>query len=101
MRVVIVDGDISYPPTSGKRLRTLHLMLRLAQRHQITYVGRCQGPGTQTNDAADFLRDHRIEPILVAQPLPPKKGLRFYARLAANLLSAWPYSVTSHQSRAM
>ena len=41
MKVVIVDGDVSYPATSGKRLRTLNLMLRLADRHQITYLGRC------------------------------------------------------------
>ena len=32
MHAVIIDGDVSYPPTSGKRLRTLHLMLRLAKR---------------------------------------------------------------------
>ena len=42
MKVVIIDGDVSYPATSGKRLRTLHLMLRAAARHQITYVGRVE-----------------------------------------------------------
>src|SRR5437764_6305133 len=37
---VIVDADVSYPATSGKRLRTLHLMLRLAKRHRVTYIDR-------------------------------------------------------------
>jgi glycosyltransferase involved in cell wall biosynthesis len=101
MYAVIVDSDVSYPPTSGKRLRTLHLMLRLAERHKITYIGRRHGPGSDLNEAAAFLRDHRIEPILVDDPLPPKQGLRFLGRLAANLFSTWPYSVTSHQSAAM
>ena len=36
MHVVIVDGDVSYPATSGKRLRTLNLMLQVAKRHRIT-----------------------------------------------------------------
>ncbi len=101
MNVVIVDGDVSYPPTSGKRLRTLHLMLRLAERHHVTYIGRIQERGAEVEQARAFLRDHQIEPILVDDPLPRKKGLRFYSRLAANLASAWPYSVTSHQSVAM
>jgi glycosyltransferase involved in cell wall biosynthesis len=101
MHTVIVDGDVSYPPTSGKRLRTLHLMLRLAERHDVTYIARRQSPSDAHRQAALFLRDHRIEPILVDHPLPPKKGLAFYGRLAANVLSAWPYSVTSHQSAAM
>ena len=101
MHAVIVDGDVSYPPTSGKRLRTLNLMVRLAERHQVTYIGRCQRPGAENRQASEFLRDHRIEPILVDDPLPQKKGLLFYGRLAANVVSTWPYSVTSHQSTAM
>jgi len=101
MRVAIVDGDVSYPATSGKRLRTLHLMLRLAKRHQIVYIGRC-APGSEEERAApEFLRSHGIEPILVAAPVPKKSGIAFYGRLARNLLSALPYSVTSHQSPAM
>src|SRR5438309_427980 len=98
MHVVIVDGDVSYPPTSGKRLRTLHLMLRLAERHHIIYIGRRQETTGGVGPAIEFLRDHHIEPILVDDPLPRKKGLLFYGRLAANVASAWPYSVASHQS---
>jgi glycosyltransferase involved in cell wall biosynthesis len=101
MHAVIVDGDVSYPPTSGKRLRTLHLMLRLAERHRITYIGRIQDRNADVQKAADFLRDHKIEPILVDDPLPRKKGPLFLGRLAANLASGRPYSVTSHQSAAM
>jgi glycosyltransferase involved in cell wall biosynthesis len=101
MRVVIVDGDLSYPPTSGKRLRTLNLMLRAAQRHHISYVARCEGDGPEVRRAAEFLGDHGIEPILVPDPLPRKRGLCFYARLAANLFSPLPYSVATHASMAM
>src|SRR5688572_2760252 len=101
MRVVIVDGDVSYPATSGKRLRTLNLMLRLADRHAITYVGRCARGSIEDVQAPAFLRDHGIEPVLVHDPIAKKSGPLFYVRLARNLLSALPYSVASHQSAAM
>ena len=101
MNTVIIDGDVSYPPTSGKRLRTLNLMLRLARRHRVTYIGRATGGNENLAQAEEYLRAHDIEPVLVNDPIPQKKGVGFYGRLAANLLSPWPYSVTSHQSKAM
>src|SRR5208283_2447544 len=101
MHVVIVDGDVSYPPTSGKRLRTLNLMLQAARRHRITYIGRCAAGSEEDRSAPAFLRAHGIEPILVHDPVPSKSGAAFYARLLANLFSSRPYSVTSHQSAAM
>jgi glycosyltransferase involved in cell wall biosynthesis len=101
MHVAIIDGDVSYPATSGKRLRTLNLMLQVAKRHQITYIGRCAADSEEARSAPAFLRAHGIEPIIVHDPVGRKSGLAFYARLAANLLSALPYSVTSHQSVPM
>ena len=101
MRVVIVDGDVSYPPTSGKRLRTLNLMIPLARRHKITYLARSQQAADDTGEAETFLRDHGIEPCLVNDPLPRKSGPLFYARLGLNLASSLPYSVASHRSASM
>lgn len=101
MHVAIIDGDVSYPATSGKRLRTLNLMLQVAKRHQITYIGRCAADSEEARVAPPFLREHGIEPILVHHPVAQKSGLAFYARVAANLFSQWPYSVTSHQSKPM
>jgi polysaccharide biosynthesis protein PslH len=101
MHAVIVDGDISYPPTSGKRLRTLNLMLPLAKRHQLTYIGRGDATRAEAKDAIAFLEGHGIRTLLVDHPLARKSGPLFYARLAANLLSSLPYSVTSHSSQPM
>jgi glycosyltransferase involved in cell wall biosynthesis len=96
MHAVIVDGDVSYPATSGKRLRTLNLMLRLARRHRITYIARGQGDRAETQQARAYLGDHGIQAVIVDDPLPKKSGPSFYLRLAANLLSPLPYSVASH-----
>lgn len=101
MHVVIIDGDVSYPANSGKRLRTLNLMLHAARRHRITYVGRCGADSEEARVAPTFLGNHGIEAILVPHPVPAKSGSAFYLRLFANLFSAWPYSVASHQSQPM
>ena len=101
MHAVIVDADVSYPPTSGKRLRTLHLMQRLARRHRLTYIGRGDASAPETAEARRYFADHGIEFLLGDHPVAAKSGLRFFGRLAANLLSPLPYSVASHRSAAM
>src|SRR4029434_9740475 len=101
MHVVIIDGDVSYPANSGKRLRTLNLMLQVAKNHRVTYVGRCATESDEARLAPAFLRSHNIEPVLVLDPVPQKSGLAFYARLMANCFSRWPYSVASHRSAPM
>src|SRR5438132_10254937 len=101
MHVAIIDGDVSYPATSGKRLRTLNLLLKAAKRHRLTYIGRCAADSEEARVAPTFLREHGIEPILVHHPVPHKSGLAFYARLFANLFSSRPYSVTSHRCEPM
>lgn len=101
MHVVIVDGDVSYPATSGKRLRTLNLMLRLAARHRIAYITRSNGNEAANRQAVAFLGTHGIEPILIDDPVPVKSGAAFYARLAANMFSAVPYSAQTHDTPGM
>jgi glycosyltransferase involved in cell wall biosynthesis len=99
MRVVIVDGDLAYPATSGKRLRTLHLMLRLARRHQVTYLCRCDERGVEADKAREYFADQNIEAVLIEEPIPRKSGPLFYPRLAVNLLSPSPYTVVAHGNR--
>ncbi len=101
MKVAIIDGDVSYPATSGKRLRTLNLMLQVAKRHDIVYVGRCAPGSIEEREAPAFLKKHNIEPILIPHPVAKKSGWSFYARLAGNLFSSYPYSVASHYSEPM
>ncbi len=101
MNVVLIDGDVSYPPTSGKRLRTLNLMLPLAKRHRITYLARGDAHSAEAREATEFLGGHGIETVIVHHPVPRKKGTGLYLRLAGNLLSPLPYSVSSHVSEPM
>jgi glycosyltransferase involved in cell wall biosynthesis len=101
LRVAIVDEELPYPPTSGKRIRTLNLALRLARRHQLTYICHRNADADEARRAADFFAEHGVETVVVGRAVPPKSGPGFYARLAANLLSPLPYSVASHTSRGL
>jgi glycosyltransferase involved in cell wall biosynthesis len=101
LHVVMVDEELPYPPTSGKRIRTLNLTTRLARRHELTYVCHRNTDPDEARRAAEFFADHGIETVVVDRTVPAKSGASFYLRLAANLLSPLPYSVASHTSRAL
>ena len=101
LHVVIVDEELPYPPTSGKRIRALSLVQRLAHRHSITYVCHRNADADEARHAAEHLAGLGVTVRMADWTPPPKSGVGFYARLAANLLSPLPYSVASHQSRAL
>jgi glycosyltransferase involved in cell wall biosynthesis len=101
LHVAMVDEELPYPPTSGKRIRTLNLTLRLARRHRLTYLCHRNADANEAHVARRFFAEHDIRTVVVERTIPPKSGPWFYTRLAANLLSPLPYSVTSHDSAAL
>jgi glycosyltransferase involved in cell wall biosynthesis len=101
LHVAMVDEELPYPPTSGKRIRTLNLTLRLARRHRLTYLCHRNADANEANAAQRLFAELGIRTVVVERTIPPKSGPRFYARLAANVLSSLPYSVTSHDSAAL
>ncbi|HEV3204484.1 MAG TPA: glycosyltransferase family 4 protein [Gemmataceae bacterium] len=98
LHVVIVDEELPYPPNTGKRLRTFNLLSRLARNHQLTYIHHQNADPEEARRAASAFADHDIETIRVHRQIPKKLGIGFYGKLAANLLSPLPYSVSSHRS---
>jgi glycosyltransferase involved in cell wall biosynthesis len=101
LHVVMVDEELPYPPTSGKRIRTLNLTMRLARRHHITYVCHRNEDAQEARQAAIYLAEQGIAPVVVDHMVPRKSGPGFYFRLAANLTSSLPFSVATHMSVAM
>jgi glycosyltransferase involved in cell wall biosynthesis len=101
LNIAIVDEELPYPPTSGKRIRTLNLTLRLARRHRVTYISHRNADPREADQAAKHLTGHGVHVKTADWTPPPKSGPAFYARLAANLLSPLPYSAASHDSRAL
>jgi len=101
LHIVVVDEELPYPPNSGKRIRTLNLLLPLARRHRIAYLCYPHAHPRETERAVEFFQKQGIEPVLVKRPLPSKVGFAFYGRLLWNLFSPLPYSVQVHNSSAL
>jgi glycosyltransferase involved in cell wall biosynthesis len=101
LNVVIVDEELPYPLVSGKRIRTMGLLKRLASRHRLTYVCHNNIDAAETLRAVDYFEQLGIRTVVVERATPPRSGVGFYARLARNLLSPLPYSVTNHVSRPL
>jgi glycosyltransferase involved in cell wall biosynthesis len=96
--VCIVDEELPWPPTSGKRIRTMGLVSRLARRHRITYVCHANADPAEGREALAHFRSLGIQTAVIPRQPPPRSGVGFYARLMANLFSPLPYSVASHCS---
>jgi glycosyltransferase involved in cell wall biosynthesis len=94
--VAVLDEELPYPLTSGKRIRTLNLLRHLAGRYRITYVARRNADADEVAPALRLFKDFGITAMIAAPPVPPKAGLGFYGRLAGNLFAPLPYSVATH-----
>ncbi len=101
MHIAVLDEELPFPLTSGKRIRTENLLRRLAGRHRITYICHRNADADEARVATEHFRDLGIETMIVERAVPRKSGLGFHARLAANLLSPLPYSVATHASREL
>ncbi len=101
LRVAVLDEELPFPLTSGKRIRTFNLLARLAARHRVTFFCHRNPDRDESFAAEDAFRDIGIETVVVERAVPPKSGAGFYARLAGNLLSPLPYSVATHSGPAL
>lgn len=98
LRVVLIDEELPYPPTSGKRIRTYNLVKRLAPRHHLTYVCHRNADAAEAKNAAEHFRMLGIQTVVIPRAVPSRSGASFYFRLMANLLSPLPFSVQTHTS---
>jgi glycosyltransferase involved in cell wall biosynthesis len=98
LRIAVLDEELPYPLTSGKRIRTFNLLSRLAERHRITLICHRNADAYEAEVAEGVFHKLGIETVVVPRAVPTKSGAGFYARLAGNLLSPLPYSVATHTS---
>jgi glycosyltransferase involved in cell wall biosynthesis len=101
LNIAVLDEELPFPLTSGKRIRTFNLLRRLADRHRVTVLCHRNPDHREELDAEDACRSAGIATVVVDREVPSKSGPGFYARLAGNLLSPLPYSVATHTSPAL
>jgi len=91
-RLLVIDEEFPYPLNSGKRLRTYNLLRELARRHDVSFLAY----GVEDSDAYRHFHSAGFAPIAVDPPDLRQEGFLFYAKLAANVLSRYPFIVTRH-----
>jgi polysaccharide biosynthesis protein PslH len=101
LHVAVLDEELPFPLTSGKRIRSYNLLSRLAKHHRVTVLCHQNPDPDEAAAAESAFHDLGIETVVVDRAVPSKSGPAFYARLAGNLLSALPYSVATHASPAL
>ncbi|MBA4189564.1 MAG: glycosyl transferase family 1 [Planctomycetaceae bacterium] len=101
LNIAVLDEELPFPLTSGKRIRTFNLLSRLAHRHRVTVLCHRNPDRMEALAAEEAFRANGINTIVVDRAVPSKSGAAFYARLAGNLLSPLPYSVATHTSPAL
>ena len=96
MKILVIDEEFPYPLNSGKRIRSFHLLTRLAARNNIRYLAYGKAP----SEGFAMLLQRGINPVAVTARVPRKSGSIFYLRLLLNLFSSYPYIVSSHYSKS-
>lgn len=90
MRILFMNKRPLFPPTTGGHLRTLHVLKHLARWHDITYLCNVQA---HEGEALAAMEDLGLRVIALPWYETPRHTLRFYADLARNLFSAYPFNV--------
>ncbi|MFG0335619.1 MAG: glycosyltransferase [Maioricimonas sp. JB049] len=90
MKILFLQKRCLFPPMTGGQIRTLNILRHLARWHDVTYL--CNWlPGDDAHrDEMDGL-GVRLETIPWREA--PRGSFGFYAGLAANLFSTFPFNV--------
>jgi glycosyltransferase involved in cell wall biosynthesis len=88
-----------HPLDTGGKIRTCNMLRELKKRHFITYLALCQS--AQDRVCLEAAKEYSNEQIWIPWQETPKRTLRFYGEVAANLFSARPYTIDKYRSQAM
>jgi hypothetical protein len=89
MKILWVKSDFLHPTTRGGQIRTLEMLRRLHQRHEIHYIA-FDDPNSPEGVARS--REYCARAYPIAHAVPPRRSVRFGAQLAAGLV--WPEQVS-------
>jgi sugar transferase (PEP-CTERM/EpsH1 system associated) len=97
MKILWLNAGLLLPLDKGGKLRTWHLMRRLAARHDITYLSFSDPAQTHADRVGMREVCTRLETVPRADPA--KGTARFYADAARHALDPAPYAVAKYRSK--
>jgi glycosyltransferase involved in cell wall biosynthesis len=98
MKILWVKSDLLHPTTKGGHIRTLEMLKRIHQRHEVHYAGFENDPdGEGVRRAGEYCS--RL--FRVPHTAPKRTSPAFAAQLAAGLFSDTPVAIRRYQSEPM
>ena len=98
MKILWLNAGLLLPLDKGGKLRTWHVMRRLARRHEITFLS--FSDATQTTADREGMREVCTRLETVPRTDAAKGTARFYMNAAGYLLDPAPYAVANYRSAA-
>jgi glycosyltransferase involved in cell wall biosynthesis len=98
MKILWAKTDFLHPTNRGGQIRTLEMLKRLSCRNEVHYVA-YDDPATP--EGRDRATEYSAKSFPVNRPIAPRGSPRFFAQLAANLVSPLPLAVARYRSNVM
>jgi len=95
MKILWLKADFLHPTSRGGQIRTLEMLKRLHQRHEVHYVGLDDGASAESVPRAKEYASH-VYPV--AHRAPARTSPEFWTQLAGNLFSPLPLSLARYKN---
>jgi sugar transferase (PEP-CTERM/EpsH1 system associated) len=99
VHILWLKTELLHPVDKGGRIRTYNMLRALRREHRVTYL--TLDDGSAAPDAAERAAEYCHDLVRVPFATAPKRSVRFFAELAANVLSPLPYAAAKYRSPAM
>jgi glycosyltransferase involved in cell wall biosynthesis len=98
VKILFLHKQILFPHDTGGKIRALNVLRHLARWHEVTYL--CNLRRGEERYLPE-MRALNLRVEAVPGEAAPRGGARFYAGIAANLLSDRPFSIARNYDRAV
>lgn len=98
MKILWLNSGLLLPLDKGGKLRTWHLMVHLARRHEVTYLSFADETQTEADRAGMGEVCGRLETVPRSDPAKGTPG--FYLQAARYTVDPVPYAVAKYRSAA-
>lgn len=98
MKILWVKTDFLHPTTRGGQIRTLEMVKRLHQRHELHYAALDQGNNPEGLQRAG---EYSSRQYAVPHVVPSRRSAGFVAQVIAGAFSELPVAVSRYQSEKM
>ncbi|MEQ1949683.1 MAG: glycosyltransferase [Bryobacteraceae bacterium] len=98
MKILWIKTDFLHPTTRGGQIRTLEMLKRLHQKHEVHYVGLDSG---ETQEGPARAGEYSAAHYAIPHKAPNRGSVAFASQVAQGLFSTMPVSVFRYRSPQM